>query len=118
MDMNNLLGGADSMLVQVLPLIAFVAIFYFLLLRPQQKRAKEQQAMLSAISRGDKIVSNGGIVGVVKHARERELDVEIAPGVEVVIMRSLVASVMGKEGSETATPVKKATSKSKKSEKA
>lgn len=110
MDLGSLFGGMDGMLVQVLPLIAFVAIFYFLLLRPQQKRAKEQQAMLAAITRGDKIISNGGIVGVVKEARERELEVEIAPGVVVTLMRPMVASVIGKEGKLEA-PVKKATSK-------
>lgn len=87
----------DQALVQLMPIILLVVIFWFFIFRPQQKRAKEHQAMLSAVSRGDTIVTTGGLVGkVTKAADGDDLDVEIAQGVKVKIVRAMVADVRSK----------------------
>ncbi|MBB4286854.1 preprotein translocase subunit YajC [Roseospira goensis] len=90
-------GGAMESLGAFLPLILIFVIFYFLLIRPQQKRMKEHKAMLEAVRRGDRVVTNGGIVGtVVKVVNETELSVEIAEGVRVRVMREMIANVLSK----------------------
>ena len=85
-----------SSLVQFAPLLVIVVIFYFLLIRPQQQQQKTLKAKLGALKRGDKIVTAGGIVGLVKKAVEgsTEIDVEIAPNVTVSIVRSTVTTVL------------------------
>ncbi len=92
-------GGAPdgaSMLMQFLPLILIFVVFYFLLIRPQQKKAKEHKAMLEALRRGDRIVTGGGIVGTVAKATDDELVVEIAENVRVRVMRGTVTAVLSK----------------------
>jgi preprotein translocase subunit YajC len=90
-------GGAMESLGAFLPLILIFVIFYFLLIRPQQKRMKQHKAMLEAIRRGDRIVTNGGIVGtVVKVVNDSELSVEIADGVKVRVLREMIANVLSK----------------------
>lgn len=85
-------GGFD--LMTLLPLVLIFVVFYFLLIRPQQKKVKEHREMLSKLRRGDKIVTNGGIVGqIMKVVNENELDLEIADGVRVRVMRGMVSSV-------------------------
>lgn len=107
------------MLGQFLPLILIFGVFYFLLIRPQQKRVREQKEMLDSISKGDRIVTNGGIMGLVtKVVGEAELEVEIASGVKVHVMRSMVASTLSVghkvvEATES-KPVKKAAANVKK----
>lgn len=87
----------DQALVQLMPIILLVVIFWFFIFRPQQKRAKEHQAMLSAVTRGDTIVTTGGLVGkVTKAADGEDLDVEIAQGVKVKVVRAMVADVRSK----------------------
>ena len=90
-------GGAidpSGILVQFAPILLLVVIFWFLIFRPQQKRAREQKAMLSAISRGDTVVTTGGIIGKVTKAVEGEdLEVEIAQGVQVKLVRGMVTDV-------------------------
>ena len=89
--------GATDLLIQFAPILLLVVIFWFLIFRPQQKRLKAQQAMLSAIKRGDTVVSTGGIVGKVTKAVDGEdLEVEIATGVKVKLVRSMVADVRSK----------------------
>lgn len=89
-------GGSD-MIVQFLPLILIFVVFYFLLIRPQQKKMKEHKAMLSAIRRGDRVVTGGGIIGIVtKVGPEDELTVEIAENVRVRCVRSTVNLVLAK----------------------
>jgi len=89
-------GGGGSALTSFLPLIAIIAIMYFLMIRPQQKRQKEHQAMLSAIQKGDKIQTNGGILGTVTgiDTAQGELTVEIAPQVRVKVGRGYIARVI------------------------
>lgn len=91
-------GAANaSSFVQFVPLVLIFVVFYFLLIRPQQKKLKELKAMLEAVRRGDRIVTNGGIIGLVtKVTDERELTVEIADGVRVKVMRDMISSVISK----------------------
>ncbi|WGW03263.1 preprotein translocase subunit YajC [Tropicibacter oceani] len=82
---------------QFLPLILIFAIMYFLLIRPQQKKMKEHQAMVEAVRKGDKIVTQGGIIGKVSRVMEgAEVEVEIAEGVKVRIIKSTIAQVLSK----------------------
>jgi preprotein translocase subunit YajC len=87
-------GGMSDLLIQFAPILLLVVIFWLLIFRPQQKRMKAQQAMLSSISRGDTVVTTGGIVGKVTKAVDGEdLEVEISQGVRVKLTRSSVADV-------------------------
>lgn len=89
--------GAGDLLIQFAPILLLVVIFWFLIFRPQQKRMKTHQAMLKAITRGDTIVTSGGIVGKVTKAVDGEdLEVEIAQGTRVKIARSGVTDVRSK----------------------
>ena len=84
----------EQMLIQLMPLFLIFAIFYFLLIRPQQRRAKEHREMVAAVQRGDKIVSSGGVRGkVVKVIGDNDVEVEISSGVNVVMIKSTVAEV-------------------------
>jgi preprotein translocase subunit YajC len=90
-------GGAMDILTSLAPILLLVIIFWFLIFRPQQKRLKEQQAMLSAIKRGDTVVTTGGIVGKVTKAVDGEdLEVEIAPTVKVKLVRGMISQVRTK----------------------
>ena len=88
-------GGGMAGLMQLAPLLLIFVVFYFLLIRPQQKKMKQHQAMTQALKRGDKVVTNGGILGVVTKATDgdNELEVEIAQGVKVRILRSAVSDI-------------------------
>lgn len=93
-------GGAPDAggtLISFLPLILIFVVFYFLLIRPQQKKMKEHQAMLAALRRGDRIVTGGGIIGTIaKTVGNDELIVEIAEGIRVRVLRSTVSAVLAK----------------------
>ncbi|MFZ1727784.1 MAG: preprotein translocase subunit YajC [Albidovulum sp.] len=90
-------AGAAGALTQFLPLILIFAIMYFLLIRPQQKKLKEHKAMVEALRRGDQVITQGGIVGKVSKVKEDgELEVEIAEGIKVRIIRSTIATVLSK----------------------
>ncbi|APE43967.1 preprotein translocase subunit YajC [Sulfitobacter alexandrii] len=82
---------------QFVPLILIFAIMYFLLIRPQQKKAKEHQAMVAGLRRGDQVVTQGGLIGkVVKVKEDGEIEVEIADGVKVRVVQSTIATVVSK----------------------
>ncbi len=82
---------------QFVPLILIFAIMYFLLIRPQQKKMKEHQAMVAALRRGDQVITQGGIVGkVVKVKDDGELELEIAEGVKVRVIQNTIATVVSK----------------------
>lgn len=87
-------GGFD--LMSFLPMIAIFAIFWLLLIRPQQKKMKEQQKLLSELVKGDEVVTQSGIVGRITKAGEQYLTIEIANGVEVVIQRSAIGTKLEK----------------------
>jgi preprotein translocase subunit YajC len=90
-------GDSGGMITSLLPLILIVVIMYFLVLRPQQQRAKQHQAMVKALRRGDTVVTNGGLVGkVTKVVDDDQIEVEIADSVRVRQMRSMVSEVRAK----------------------
>ena len=91
-------AGAGSAFSAFIPIILIFVVFYFLLIRPQQKRMKDHQAMLNAVRRGDRIVTNGGIIGTVTKVltEERELQVEIAENVRVKVKQDMISSVLSK----------------------
>jgi len=76
--------------------IGMIVVFYFLLIRPQQKRAKEHRQMVEAVGKGDEIVTNGGILGKIIEVSEQYLSVEIADGVTIRLQRNAIASVLPK----------------------
>jgi preprotein translocase subunit YajC len=82
--------------VQFLPLIALVAVFYFLILRPQQKRAKEQKTMIEALQKGDEVITLGGILGKVTKVGEENVAVEIADNVVIQVQKAAVQNVLPK----------------------
>ncbi len=85
------------------PLILIFAIMYFLLIRPQQKKLKQHRTMVEALRRGDQVVTQGGIIGkVVKVQEDGIVEVEIADGVKVKVMKSTIATVMNKTEPATA----------------
>lgn len=89
-------GGAAGGFLGLLPLILIFVIFYFLLLRPQVKRAKEHKKMVGALSRGDEVVSNGGLLGRITRLDDHFISLEIADGVIVRLQRTAVASMVPK----------------------
>jgi preprotein translocase subunit YajC len=95
---TGLPGFLDSQsALQFLPLVLIFVVFYFLLIRPQQKKAKDHRATLDALRRGDRVVTGGGIVGtVVRVDSPEEVTVDIAEGVRVRVVRSTISSVLAK----------------------
>ena len=87
-------AGAD--LMSFLPIVAIFIVFYFLLIRPQQKRAKETRAMLDALQKGDEIVTAGGVVGRIAKLNEQYATIEIAPNTEMVVQRGAIAQLLPK----------------------
>ena len=89
-------SGSDLIQFMV-PMVAILGIMYFLILRPQQKKAKDHQAMIGAVRRGDTIVTTGGLIGKVTKATEpTELELEIAPNVRVRVSRAMISEVRSK----------------------
>ena len=92
-------AGASSqgdLLTTMLPMIAIFVVFYFLLIRPQQKKAKEQRTMLSALEKGNEVVTAGGIVGRITRISDQYITVEVAPGTEITLQRQAVAQLLPK----------------------
>lgn len=81
---------ADSGFASLIPLVLIMVIFYFLLIRPQQKKLKEHKAMVSATKKGDSVITGGGIIGKVTNVKDEILTVEIADGVKVKIKRDTI----------------------------
>lgn len=90
-------GGSGNMLVSLLPFVLIFAIMYFLIIRPQRQRMKKHEEMISAVRRGDTIVTAGGMIGkVIKVLDDKEVQVELAEGVRVRIVRSMISDVRAK----------------------
>ena len=89
-------GGSESLLATMLPMVAIFAIFYFLMIRPQQKKAKEHQAMLGRLAAGDEVVTAGGILGRVVEVGDSFTTIEIAEGVRIKIQKHQITSLMPK----------------------
>jgi preprotein translocase subunit YajC len=88
--------AAGGGIMDFLPLIALLAVFYFLVLRPQQKRAKEMKAMLEAMQKGDEVVTNGGVLGRVTKVGESYVSVEVAEGVVVNVQKGAIQTTLPK----------------------
>jgi len=87
----------QSALIQFLPLVLIFVVFYFLLIRPQQRKAKDHKTILDALRRGDRVVTGGGIIGTVARVENpEEVTVDIADGVRVRVLRSTISSVLAK----------------------
>ena len=86
-------GGLTATIVQFLPFVAIFVLFYFLLIRPQQKRAKEHAAQIGAVKRGDTVVLSSGMIGKVTRVEDAEVNVEIAPSVNVRVVKAMIAEV-------------------------
>ena len=89
-------GAAPNPLMSFLPLIILFGIFYFMLIRPQMKRAKEQRAMISALAKGDEVVTNGGLLGRIEDIADQFVTLEIAPNVVVKLRKDAVSAVLPK----------------------
>jgi preprotein translocase subunit YajC len=102
-------GGGLEGLMQFAPLVLIFVVFYFLMIRPQQKRQKAHQALVRAAKRGDRIVTSGGIMGVISKANDADSDVEveIAQGVKVRVIRSAISDIVNRNP-EAAKPTKDA----------
>ncbi|TXG81221.1 MAG: preprotein translocase subunit YajC [Sphingomonadales bacterium] len=89
-------GAAPSPLFQIVPFIAIFAIFYFLLIRPQQKRMKAHREMISSVKRGDTVVTAGGLIGKVTRVQDDEVQVELAENVRVRAVKSTLTDIRTK----------------------
>ncbi len=83
----------DGLLQQAIFIVPMILLFYFLLIRPQQQRAKRHQAMIGAVKRGDTVVLSSGLIGKVVRVEEREVGVEIATGVTVKVIKGMIGEV-------------------------
>ena len=93
------MSGSGSGITQFIPLILIFVIFYFFLIRPQQKRTKDHKAMVAALKRGDEVVTSGGIVGKVERILgEDKLDLLISENVTVQVVQSTIQNVLNKPG--------------------
>jgi preprotein translocase subunit YajC len=86
-------GGAAGFFVSMFPLVLIFVIFYFLLIRPQQRRMKQHQAMIGAVKKNDVAVTGGGIIGKVTRVDEGEVELEIAPNVRVKVLKGTLSEV-------------------------
>ncbi len=90
-------GGAADVLPQLMLMAAVFVVFYFLLIRPQQKKVKDHKAMVDALKRGDRVVTSGGLIGTIQRiVSDREAVLEVGDGVRVRIMRGMISEVMAK----------------------
>jgi preprotein translocase subunit YajC len=90
-------GGSGDIILQLVPFLLIFVIMYFLIIRPQQRRAKEHQDLVKNVRRGDTVVTSGGIIGkVTKATDDPELEIEIADGVRVKLVRGMISEVRTK----------------------
>jgi preprotein translocase subunit YajC len=87
-------GGTAGMLIGILPWVAIFAIFYLLMIRPQQQRVKQHQAQIAAVKKGDEVITGGGIRGRVTKVGDEEAEVEIAQGVRIRVVKSTITQVV------------------------
>jgi preprotein translocase subunit YajC len=95
-------GSAAAFLVQMVPLLLIFVIFWFLLIRPQQRRMKEHQAKIGAVKKGDTVVTGGGLVGKVTKVEDAHVEVELAPQVRVRAVKGTLSDVVPLGGSKPA----------------
>jgi preprotein translocase subunit YajC len=90
---KNAGAGEQVMFTTVIPLVFLFAIFYFLLIRPQTRKAADLQKMLAALKRNDEVVTSGGLIGKIVELRDKTVTLEIAPNVRVMVERAQIASL-------------------------
>ena len=93
---QGLTGPGGSDLMTFLPMIAIFVVFYFLLIRPQQKKAKEAKAMLEALSKGDEVVTAGGILGRIAKLSDQYATIEVGPNSEITVQRQAISQLLPK----------------------
>ncbi|AYG95977.1 preprotein translocase subunit YajC [Brevundimonas naejangsanensis] len=86
-------GGLMALIVNIAPILAIFVLFYFLMIRPQQKRMKAHQALIAGVKRGDEVVLSNGMVGKVTRVEDAEAMVEISQGVNVRVVKAMIAEV-------------------------
>lgn len=96
---------APSPLTSLLPVVAIFAIFYFLVIRPQQQEQKKHEQMLAALRKGDRVLTTGGVYGVITSLRGADLELKVADNVKLLVARSAVAKLAPVEQAAEATPV-------------
>ena len=89
-------ASQQGSLMSLLPLVAIFAVFYFLLIRPQQKRAKEHKKMVEALAKGDEVITGGGTLGKITGLSDSFVTVEVASGVEIKVQRQVISALMPK----------------------
>ena len=89
-------ASATPSIMSFLPMIALFVIFYFLLIRPQQKRAKEHKSMVAGLAKGDEVVTMGGVLGKITAVDENFINVEVAKGVDIKVQKASVQAMMPK----------------------
>ena len=89
-------AGLPATLMQMAPILLMVVLFYFMLIRPQQTRAKQHAAAIAAVKRGDNVVLSSGILGKVVRVEDAEVGVEIAQGVTIKVVKSMIAEIRAK----------------------
>lgn len=89
-------GGVESSLTSFLPIILMFVVLYFLMIRPQMKRQKEQKAMMDALAKGDEVVTAGGVLGRVIKVADNYVTLEIAAGTEIVVQKASVTTLLPK----------------------
>ncbi len=87
-------SAGASFFVQMAPLLLIFVVFYFLLIRPQNRKMKEHRAQIDAIKKGDKVVTGGGLIGKVTKVDEHEVEIELAPSVKVKAVKSTLTTVL------------------------
>lgn len=100
-------GGPGGFFIQIMPFILIMVIFYFLLIRPQNKRMKEHRAMLDAVKRGDTVVTNGGLIGKVMKVNDDDLLVDLGEGQKVKVVRTMLSDVRNPKPANDPAPTKK-----------
>ncbi|MBC7709648.1 MAG: preprotein translocase subunit YajC [Rhizobacter sp.] len=89
-------GGAGNEFLSLLPMVGIFVVFYFLLIRPQQKRAKEQKAMIEAVQKGDEVVTAGGMVGKVVKLDDNYITLQVGGSIEIAFQRNAITSLLPK----------------------
>ena len=110
---NGAQGGSGSMLMTVLPFVLIIAIFYFFIIRPQNKKQKETEKMINALKKGDKVITIGGIHGVVSSTKEKTVIVKVDDNTKLEFNRSAIATVVTDKPAAPAKNVKKAKAEEK-----
>jgi preprotein translocase subunit YajC len=90
-------SGGSALLIQLAPIALIILIFYFLMIRPQVQRQKAHQAMVAALKKGDKVVTNGGVCGVVVGTKDDIVVLKVAENTKIEVLRTAVSAVRGQE---------------------